>query len=325
MSGQKSKTFGDWAYLAIAKHFRKMSKYEAGVLADKNPEKLHKMRIGMRRLRSAISGFAPAIDLPKAAREKNVAHIARKLGELRDLDVLQKTLQEGYYSELPKAERKHLDKIFKRLAKQRRTTFKEVEATLQGKKYQKLQKSFQDWLQEPQFQAIAALEVKQILPDLLLPQVSQLLLDPAWLVGVKVQGGECIFPEELERKQVEEILATQEEKLHKLRKRGKKTRYQMDLFTQFYGDEYQAYLERVKDMQGVLGEFQDSFVLKNFLNDCCDGKVEKYLPTLTESLQNKRYQKWQEWQKHQGYFLDLGNRNNWRLVINDYSQGMAQK
>ncbi len=55
----------EWAYIAIAKHSRKILKYEAGVLQDKDPEELHQMRVGMRRLRSAIAGFAVAIDLPK--------------------------------------------------------------------------------------------------------------------------------------------------------------------------------------------------------------------------------------------------------------------
>ncbi len=314
LSSPEKKTFGDWAYLAIAKHFRKMSKHEAGVLADKDPEELHEMRIGMRRLRSAVSGFAPAIDLPKGAGERNIASIARNLGKLRDIDVLQETLQKGYYSDLPKSEKKYLDKIFQKLAKQRHKALKEAKGTLQGSKYQKLQKSFQNWLKEPQYQAIASVEVEQILPDLLLPQISELLLDPAWLVGVRVEGGEVVFPEKLDRRQVREILATQEEKLHKLRKKAKKTRYQMDLFTQFYDDKYQDHLKQVKEVQKVLGDLQDSFVLKAFLNGFYDGKPEKKLPTLAALLENKRYQKWQEWQKCQGYFLDFGNRRDWRLV-----------
>lgn len=315
LSSPEKKTFGDWAYLAIAKHFRKMSKHEAGVLADQDPEELHEMRIGMRRLRSAISDFAPAIDLPKGAGERNIASIARNLGKLRDIDVLQETLKKGYYSDLPKSERKYLDKISQKLAKQRHKAFKEAKGTLKGRKYQKLQKSFQAWLKEPQYQAIASVEVEQVLPDLLLPQISELLLDPAWLVGVKVEGREVVFLKKLDRKQVVETLATQEEKLHKLRKKAKKTRYQMDLFTQFYDHKYQDHLKQVKEIQKVLGDLQDSFVLKAFLNGFCKNKLEKYLPTLEALLEDKRYQKWQEWQECQGYFLNFENRKDWRLVI----------
>lgn len=67
---KKANTLGDWASLAIKKHLDKIVKHEADVLADKSPEALHQMRVNMRRLRSAITGFAPALDLPKSASEK---------------------------------------------------------------------------------------------------------------------------------------------------------------------------------------------------------------------------------------------------------------
>ncbi|MEM8779312.1 MAG: CHAD domain-containing protein, partial [Cyanobacteria bacterium P01_G01_bin.49] len=86
-------TFGDWGYLAIAKHSSKFIKHESGVLEDKDPEELHQMRVGMRRLRSAIHGFDAALELPKNAQEKKVKKIAQVLGKLRDLDVLQDTFK----------------------------------------------------------------------------------------------------------------------------------------------------------------------------------------------------------------------------------------
>ncbi|MDY7014654.1 MAG: CHAD domain-containing protein, partial [Cyanobacteriota bacterium] len=61
MTKNKPKTFGDWARVAIAKHSRKMLEHEADVLKDKDPEELHQMRVGMRRLRSAIAGFSTAL------------------------------------------------------------------------------------------------------------------------------------------------------------------------------------------------------------------------------------------------------------------------
>ena len=47
-----------------------MLQHEAEALQDQDPEALHQMRIGMRRLRTALTGFAPALELPKAAQEK---------------------------------------------------------------------------------------------------------------------------------------------------------------------------------------------------------------------------------------------------------------
>ena len=89
---QEAKTLGDWAKIAIQQHYQKILKHETLVLQDKDPEELHQMRVGMRRLRTAIAGFSCAVTLPKSVDEKKVGEIATILGKLRDLDVLQETL-----------------------------------------------------------------------------------------------------------------------------------------------------------------------------------------------------------------------------------------
>ena len=84
----RAKTVADWAYIGIDKHFHKVLKHEAGVLLDQDTEELHQIRVGMRRLRSTLTGFAPALTMPKSADQKRVGNLGRILGELRDLDVL---------------------------------------------------------------------------------------------------------------------------------------------------------------------------------------------------------------------------------------------
>ncbi|MEM8832875.1 MAG: CHAD domain-containing protein, partial [Cyanobacteria bacterium P01_G01_bin.19] len=120
---------------AIAEHSRKIFKREAKVLMDKDPENLHQMRVGMRRLRSAIAGFTVATDLPSVVTEKNIAKIGRALGKLRDLDVLLATLQEDYQPFLPAGEQKKLAKIIKSLHKKRKRELKQVRKILNSKLY----------------------------------------------------------------------------------------------------------------------------------------------------------------------------------------------
>ena len=121
-----ARTLGNWAYIAIAKHYKKILKHESKVLKDKDPEHLHQMRVGMRRLRSALSGFAPALDLPSAVSEKNIGKIAKVLGKLRDIDVLQNSLITQYQPNLPEIEQKNLQVILKSLKKERKSAFKAV-------------------------------------------------------------------------------------------------------------------------------------------------------------------------------------------------------
>ena len=310
-------TFGDWGKLAIGKHFSKILKHEAAVLKDQDPEELHQMRIGLRRLRSAMIGFAPAIILPKTATEKVTRKIGKTLGKTRDLDVLQLALKTDYLPNLPLAEQKYLAKATKVITKERKKAFKQVKSTLTGKSYLRFKQDLRDWLKKPQYTTIAATKIELILPDLLLPQVSQLLLHAGWFVGVNFTSGEIKFSKSATPKQVEKILNQEQKKLHDLRKEAKKIRYNMSLFTQFYSEKFIDYLQKIKDIQEILGTLQDDLVLKLFLEQVFNSKLEKYLPSLVKQFQQQRYQKWLAWESLQYQFLDLSTRQELRKAIVD--------
>ncbi|HEY9301417.1 MAG TPA: CHAD domain-containing protein, partial [Phormidium sp.] len=104
------KTLGDAASQAIEKYFRKSVEHEAEVIKDKDAEELHQMRVGLRRLRSAVTGFAPVLHWPKEASEGKIGKVGRILGTLRDLDVMLESLQNRYYPNLPTEEQEVLDK-----------------------------------------------------------------------------------------------------------------------------------------------------------------------------------------------------------------------
>ncbi|MFB6276158.1 MAG: CHAD domain-containing protein [Halothece sp.] len=302
-----SETFGDWAIAAIAKHSRKMVEHEQGVYQDQDPEALHQMRVGMRRLRTALDGFSRAIEIPKAAQEKKVGKLARELGTLRDLDVLKESLETEYFPALPSQEQSNLNAVFQELAKQRQHAYKKVVKTLESKDYQKLKSSLNHWLENPKLSAIAQLPITVVLPDLLLPHVSNLLLHPGWLVGHNTNTD------------VITLLNEQGETLHSLRKAAKKARYQMELFTHCYDEPYQQYVKQIKAIQSILGKIQDSVVLKEFLSDCCGEDFSDTFPHLAQQLTQFRHEKWQEWQQLQDQFLTPATRQNLRLTIQNPS------
>ncbi len=308
-------TIKEWAKIAIAKHSRKMLKYEAGVLKDKDPEDLHQMRVGMRRLRSAISGFAIALDLPEAVSERNIAKIGRCLGKLRDLDVLLAALANDYRPQLPKAEQKSLDKVIKSLNKQRKQELIKVRKTLNSKLYLNLTQGLQDWLDRPRYQMIGEFSIYPVLPDLLLPQISQLLLHPGWLVGVEINEGTVHIPDMLAEETVEQILEQEDPILHALRKTAKKTRYNLELFAQFYGETYDYYVKQIEQIQEVLGQIQDCYVLREVLELVLKTAIAEQMPELANLLTKTRYQKWQEWQILQEEFLEDKTRQELRQTI----------
>jgi len=312
-------SLGDWAAAAIAKHYRKICKHEAGVLADRDPEELHQMRVGMRRLRSALHGFAPALKLERAASERRVGKLARRLGDLRDLDVLGAALRDDYLPQLPPEEQQAARPALQALDQQRQRARKRVQRAIAGKqrqRYEQLKASFAAWIEQPHYQPLAQLPLAPVLPDLLLPVLSELLLHPAWLVGTVLEAGDRrSVPDLSDAAAIDRLLATDGEPLHDLRKTAKRVRYQMELFAPCFGEPYQRALEQVKAIQTVLGDVQDSIVLGDFLVAALGPAWSHHLPTLAAQLQAQRLQKWREWQALQRQFLDPDTRHALRATV----------
>lgn len=315
ITNSQANTLGDWAYLAIEKHFNKTIRYEKDVLQDQDPENLHQMRVGMRRLRSAATGFAPALALPKPAQEKKIAKIARTLGELRDLDVLIDGLTTHYAPNLPKKERATLDAGLIKLAKQRRTIFKKIKKTLKHDKYIGFKESLMQWLQDPQYQPMAVMDIYEVLPDLLSPEVNRLFLQPGWMVGANFSPEKPIFSLEMDPQKVEQELAERGTNLHNLRKQAKRVRYQMSLFTDFYGSDYQEYLADMKIIQDVLGEIQDTEVLGAIVTDILGQEISQVMPTLAQQLTETRYELWQEWAPLYDRYMNSETRQAFRTAL----------
>ena len=310
-----AKTFGDWAYLAIHKHFKKILKHEAAVLQDQDPEELHQMRVGMRRLRSAVVGFSLALDLPPSCDQKKIGSIAKVLGKLRDLDVMSEVLTQEPFSKLPNQEKEPLTLTLNTLAKRRKKALKGVRAVLHEKPYLKFKQSLQGWLGKPRYGAIADIPINLVLPDLLIPQLSRLLLHPAWLVGITLEQGTFIFPDALSSEQVDSLLGNQGMILHDLRKEAKRSRYNLELFSPFYGEDYQSQIKSIKSIQTILGNIQDSFVLVDFLSSCLSSNFAEKLSVCAKNIVDIRYQQWQAWEKLQRYFLNPQTRHHFHTTI----------
>lgn len=318
----QANNLGQWAYLAIEKHFKKTIKYEKDVLKDQDPENLHQMRVGMRRLRSAATGFAPALALPKPAQEKQIGKIAKTLGKLRDLDVLIEALTAQYAPNLPKKERHILDTALATLAKKRRTSFKKIKKTLKDDNYLNFKDSLNHWLKSPSYQPMAVMNIYEVLPDLLSPEVNRFFLQPGWMVGWQENQEQKVLTLELDRQKVEQELAERGTHLHDLRKQAKRVRYQMSLFTEFYDSDYQAYLADMKTIQDVLGYIQDTEVLAEVLVNVLRQEINQVLPTLAQQLADTRYQLWQQWAPLHDRYVDPQTRQAFRTALLNPSSGI---
>jgi CHAD domain-containing protein len=301
-------TLGECAYEAIDKHFHKVLKWEDLVKKDEDPEALHQMRVGLRRLRTAVNGFNLVVDLPKAASDRIIGKIARNLGELRDFDVLQESLETNYQPHLPNTELKSLQKLLHHLKKQRQNTAIKVKATLKNSHYKSLKQGLNQWLEEPLYQLPASLPIQLVIADLLLPELSRLLLHPGLLVGMEIADN-------LKAEEIEAEIVNHSETLHNLRKQAKHLRYQMELFVDFYDVKYLDYLAQIKEIQEIFGNIQDSIVLEDWLRKIFTSEVGKTFPTLTNILATNRHHFWQEWQIIQQKLMESQTRNDLHMVI----------
>lgn len=309
------KTLGNYASSAIEKHFQKTIKWETAVKKDKDPEAVHQMRVGLRRLRTTVSGFAIAVNLPHPVSNKNIGKIAHRLGNLRDLDVLKESLEKVYKPNLSRKQQESLQIAFDALDKQREDALVDVKATLKDERYKSLKKELEEWLEEPNYQPQASLPIQQVLPDLLLTEASSFLLHPGWLVGTETSGLEIIVSKNWEPERIEQELATNGETLHSLRKQAKRLRYQMELFTDLYSESYEAYVEEVKNIQEVLGAIQDNVVLTEWLMDVFKSKAHSLPRSLTTLLAKNRYELWQKWQLLQERYLKAQTLNGFHSTI----------
>lgn len=310
-------TLADYSYNAMAKQAKKIIKYEKKILTEEDPENLHQLRVAMRRLRSVLSVFNSAFKIPSIINDKNIGDIARILGQQRDLDILKIHLEGKFSQEILDIENKFIQKIIADLSKPASQDSKEIKLILSTKNYQKLKKSLLKWVEKPQFRAIANVKLEPTLPFLLLPQISNFCVQSGWLVGTKInENGDIIVKENLTDEDINLFINEEGRSLHTLRKQAKKTRYQLELFIDFYPPQYQEYLNLIEQIQEVLGNIQDNICLENHLTEKLGKTWLIKLPTLHNLIMKDQSIQWQEWQHLQRNFLDNNYRSKLISMIN---------
>ncbi|MFM7600719.1 MAG: CHAD domain-containing protein [Pseudanabaena sp.] len=306
---------GDYAHQIIHQNFYRVIDQEKSVLRDQEMEPLHQMRVGMRRLRTAIQVFDNAIAFPKEVNNSSIGKIARSLGETRDLDVLQQTLIDHYQPLLSKAEESKFDQVLKHLHQKRAQSFRELQKTINGDRYQTFKQELQDWLVQPTYTKMCSLSVLEILPDLMLPLICRLFLHSGWLVGTTMESAKATLISIEEPAELNQQLRKFGNNLHDLRKQIKGVRYQTEFFAGFYEDTYAQRIEEFKTMQETLGQLQDHVVLRDFLESALKQNLAKALPTIAQMMQQESMAFWQSWQPLQEQYLSSEFRQSLRSLL----------
>jgi CHAD domain-containing protein len=308
-------TLGRCGHQIVRHNFQKFVDQEEAVFENKDSEPLHQMRVGMRRLRTAVQVFRSAIALPKRVSNLSIGKIAKRLGETRDLDVLHHELTTYYQPLLHKAEHSKFEQVLKHLHQTREHSFQHLSKTLHGDRYQKLKQALQAWVDEPVYTQMGDLSVQEILPDLLLPSICQLFLHPGWLVGTTIQADKVRLMPLENSEGLHQQLEQFGDVLHGLRKQIKGVRYQAEFFSDFYEASYLQSIEEFKTIQEILGQLQDRVVLRQFLESTLNADLAEVLPTINQVTQQDQTAFWQGWQPLQQRYLCSDFRQSLRSLL----------
>ncbi|MEB3260295.1 MAG: CHAD domain-containing protein [Cyanobacteriota bacterium] len=270
--GEKGVSCGQFARELIHIQVRRLGKLQADVLADRDPEPLHQLRVGLRRLRTTLGQFGAALELPDGVTERRVASVARRTGLCRDLDVLSLRLRDHILPELPAGERQALKKVMKRLGQDRAQALQALLESLHSPRYLKLLARLHQWQQQPRFTPLGRQPLESWLTEWSAPCVAGLFLHPGW------------------RETTPEA-----ESLHDLRKRIKEARYSLEPLEPWCGPPLLVWIEDLRAAQDHLGELHDlQFLHQGVVENARCGRVVE-LPVLQAMLESQRQRHWQGW------------------------------
>lgn len=274
---------GAFAVDLIARFTDKLVSLQGPVLADSDPEPLHQMRVALRRLRTCLHQFAPALQLPRAVADPRLAKAVRRLGMARDLDVLRERLEKDLMPELPEAERKALKPVLKQLRRERALAYEQVVSTLQSGGYLKLLSQLQGWLRHPEFTPLGELPLPGWTLEWQAPMIAGLFQHPGWFI-VEQEG-------DMER-------------VHDLRKRLKAARYGLENLGAVTGSRCRQWVVELRDLQELLGELNDLNVLERAIDDQLPSGLARSLPALEALLDHRAQGCWEQWrQRAEGLML----------------------
>ncbi|WP_043368608.1 CHAD domain-containing protein [Cyanobium sp. PCC 7001] len=300
-------TTGQHVHTLLAAHSKRLVKLHPQVLEDRDPEPLHQMRVAMRRLRTCLIQFAPALDLPAGVSAQRLARSGRRLGLARDLDVLRERLDTRLLPRLSDAETRQLKPVFKRLKRERRDAQHELRSELHSGRYLKLLQALQGWLRDPSFTPLGEQPLSDWLPEWQWPWLGTLLLHPAWWL-------------------TDGTGAEEQELLHELRKGIKGARYRLENLQPASGDTALSWVERLKRAQELLGDLHDLAVLRDAIEQQLPQTLATQMPELHALLVEQQGSSWSGWRALAPHLLDPGERRQLLLgLLQDQANSSPQR
>ena len=246
-------TLGQVGRALLLKHWQRALRHEAGARTGADIEDVHRMRVATRRLRSAFRFFGTYMALSR--QDEIVAglrDLARRLGAVRDLDVLIERLE--HEAAVESADRPTIDAIITALDQDRAVARDKLVAFLDGWEMAHLRAHVADGLTQPASGPPAKRDrpIRTAGPRLLARRAARVLADGA------------------------DLLAPTSEELHDLRIRCKRLRYAAEFLLPYaQGNQLKPLIRNTTNLQDVLGELHDGDVMLDMLRNLVASASER--------------------------------------------------
>ena len=240
------------AYRCFLEEFEGMLDQEPKAWEGLDPEGVHQMRVRTRRLRAAFRAFRDVMPADSVrAFNAEFKWVAAALGKVRDLDVYRANL--AHYTNGLAAELAGQDKEYQRHLEVRwRKARKRLLTCLGSRRYERLKTRFAHFLGRGPSQ-----RVMKTFGGVTVGAAARRLIGKRYK---SVLGdGRAITP------------TSSVESLHDLRIQCKRLRYLFEFFDPIYGSAFKPEIRRLKALQDVLGEFQDTCVAEQHLRKYVQG------------------------------------------------------
>ena len=248
----------------LAGYRRELLAREPGVRLGADPEEVHKQRVATRRLRSLLRSARPLVDDPTRAEElrEELRWLGALLGEVRDRDVLIEYL------------------VHELATVEEAAAFGAVLELLEAER-QEARKRLVDALDSPRYARLLA----------------ELEHTPSLSGGADLQSVAAGDYGRLRKAARALGVDAADEELHRLRIRAKRARYAAEA-----AGASKRFVNRAKDLQDVLGEYQDAVVAEEHIRDLVSrvrgtGRTALAAGRLIERQRGRRVEARRAWPK----------------------------
>ena len=264
----------DAALVAIAERRRVLKDARQRFLDEPGSDALHDLRVAIRRLRAAVGLFAPAIELPRRARDDRLRRLGRRLARLRDVDILRGALSGDEAATAGVA-----PSLLERLSADRIKAAGQTERVLRRRRTKRMLRSFARWERRPRFRVTPDDVIGTLLPVRLQERTDSFSAHPGWDLKIRrdAEGRLEDAEKALDRDGLHDVL-------HQLRRRAKRLRYELEIAGPLLGRDESPALDYLRQVQDALGELQDLRVIDASLDrlDAVEQPPDSFRRWLTE-------------------------------------------